>query len=98
VQQLLQRVVEGPNEAACQGCRRHATTAYDYTSLRPGGRHVVLLKFSTNEDRHAALRGHKGLKRTKLGLDKDLTPTQQACKLELQPLFKEAKAASKHTF
>jgi hypothetical protein len=31
-----------------------------------------------------------------LGLDKDLTPAQQACKSELWPLFKEAKVASKH--
>jgi hypothetical protein len=33
-----------------------------------------------------------------LGLDEDLTPTQHARKLELWPLFKEAKAASKHAF
>jgi hypothetical protein len=35
---------------------------------------------------------------TKLGLDEDFMPTQQACKSELWPLFKEAKAASKHAF
>jgi hypothetical protein len=34
---------------------------------------VVLFKFVTNEDRHAALRGCKGLVTTKLGLDEDLT-------------------------
>ncbi|CAK9876989.1 unnamed protein product [Sphagnum jensenii] len=37
---------------------------------------VVILKFATSEDRQAALRGHKGLVGTKLGLDEDLTPTQ----------------------
>jgi hypothetical protein len=35
---------------------------------------------------------------TKLGLDEDLTPTQQARKSELWPLFKEAKAAGKRAF
>jgi hypothetical protein len=65
------------------------------TGTRPG---VVLLKFATNEDRQVALRGRKGLARTKLGLDKDLTPTQQARKSELWPLFKEAKVAGKRAF
>ncbi len=64
-------------------------------SARPG---AVLLKFATSEDRQAALRGGKGLAGTKLGLDEDLTPTQQARKSELWPLFKEAKAASKLAF
>ncbi len=36
---------------------------------------VVLLKFTTNENRQAALRGCKGLVRTKLGLGEDFTPT-----------------------
>jgi hypothetical protein len=31
-------------------------------------------------------------------LDEDFTPTQQARKLELWPLFKEAKATGKHAF
>jgi hypothetical protein len=44
------------------------------TRARPS---MVLLKFATSEDRHAALRGRKDLTRTKLGLDKDLTPSQQ---------------------
>ncbi len=44
------------------------------------------------------LRWLKGLAGTKLGLDEDLTPAQQALKLELWPLFKEAKAASKRAF
>jgi hypothetical protein len=35
---------------------------------------VVLLKFATSEDYQATLRGCKGLARTKLGLDEDLTP------------------------
>jgi hypothetical protein len=62
---------------------------------RPG---AMLFKFVTNEDRQAALRGRKGLARTKLGLDEDLTPAQQAQKSELWPLFKEAKAVGKRTF
>ncbi len=65
------------------------------TGVRLG---IVLLKFATNEDRQAALQRHKGLAWTKLGLNKDLTPTQQACKSELWPLFKEAKAANKCAF
>jgi hypothetical protein len=35
---------------------------------------------------------------TKLGLDEDLMPTQQAHKSELWPLFKEAKATGKRAF
>jgi hypothetical protein len=59
---------------------------------------VVLFKSATNEDRQAALRGRKGLVGTTLGRDEDLTPTQQACKSEMWPLFKEAKAAGKCAF
>jgi hypothetical protein len=59
---------------------------------------AVLLKFATSEDRQAALRRRKGLTGTKLGLDEDFTPTQQARKSELWPLFKEAKATGKRTF
>jgi hypothetical protein len=59
---------------------------------------AMLLKFAMSEDRQAALRGRKGLAGTKLGLDEDFTPTQQACKSKLWPLFKEAKAAGKRTF
>jgi len=57
-----------------------------------------LLKFTTSEDHRAALRRCKGLAGTKLGLDEDLTPTQQARKSELWPLFKEAKAVGKRAF
>jgi hypothetical protein len=35
---------------------------------------------------------------TKLGLDEDLTPMQQARKSEMWPLFKEAKVAGKCAF
>jgi hypothetical protein len=59
---------------------------------------AVLLKFAISEDHHAVLRRHKGLVGTKLGLDEDLTPVQQACKSEMWPLFKEAKATSKRAF
>jgi hypothetical protein len=65
------------------------------TGARPS---AVLLKFATSEDRQATLRGCKGLAGTKLGLDKDLTPAQQARKSELWPLFKEAKVTSKRAF
>ncbi|CAK9229168.1 unnamed protein product [Sphagnum troendelagicum] len=58
----------------------------------------MLLKFVTSEDHQAALRGRKGLAGTKLGMDKDLTLAQQAHKLELWPLFKEAKATGKCAF
>jgi hypothetical protein len=59
---------------------------------------VVLFKFTMNEDHQATLLGRKGLATTKLGLDEDLTPVQQAHKSKLWPLFKEAKVASKRTF
>jgi hypothetical protein len=58
----------------------------------------VLFKFMTNEDRQAVLWGCKGLVGTKLGLDKDLTLAQQACKSEIWPLFKEAKVVNKRAF
>ncbi len=41
---------------------------------------------------------HKGLVGTKLGLDEDLTPTQQARKSKMWSLFKEAKATGKRAF
>ncbi|CAM6069056.1 unnamed protein product [Sphagnum tenellum] len=59
---------------------------------------AVLFKFAISEDYQAALRGHKGLVGTKLGLDKDLAPVQQVCKAKLWSLFKEAKAANKRAF
>ncbi len=63
--------------------------------MRPN---AMLLNFTTSEDRQAVLWGRKGLAGTKLGLDKNFTPTQQARKSELWPLFKEAKATGKHAF
>jgi hypothetical protein len=65
------------------------------TGACPG---AVLLKFATSEDCPAVLRGCKGLVGTKLGLDEDLMPVQQACKSEMWPMFKEAKAMGKCTF
>ncbi len=65
------------------------------TSIHPD---ALLLKFTMNENRQVALRGHKGLAGTKLGLDEDFMPTQQACKSNLWSLFKKAKAASKRAF
>jgi hypothetical protein len=57
----------------------------------------MLLKVAMSEDRQATQRKRKGLTGTKLGLNKNLTPTQQARKSKLWPLFKEAKAACKRT-
>jgi hypothetical protein len=59
---------------------------------------AMLVKFTMSEDRQVALRGRKGLARTKLSLDEDLTLAQQARKLKLWPLFKEAKAVGKCAF
>ncbi len=59
---------------------------------------AVLIKFTTSEDRQVVLRRRKGLAGTKLGLDEDLTFAQQARKLEVWLLFKEAKATSKCAF
>jgi hypothetical protein len=59
---------------------------------------TMLFKFAMNEDHQAVRQKRKGLVGTKLGLDEDLMPTQQACKLELWPLFKEVKVAGMRTF
>jgi hypothetical protein len=58
----------------------------------------MLFKFATSEDRQAILQGLKGLAGTKLGLDEDLTPSQQAHKSKMWPLFKEAKVTGKQAF
>jgi hypothetical protein len=44
------------------------------------------------------LRARKGLQGTQLGLDDDLTPTQQTQKRAAWATFKEAKAAGKRAF
>jgi hypothetical protein len=53
------------------------TTARAFAPATIARPNVMLLKFATSEDRQALLRRHKGLARTKLGLDEDLTPAQQ---------------------
>jgi hypothetical protein len=63
--------------------RQQLATMRASTSVVGARFDMVLLKFATNEDRQALLRGRKGIARTKLGLDEDFTPTQQARKLEL---------------
>jgi hypothetical protein len=73
-------------------------TSQASTSMASARLGAVLLKFATNEDHQAALQRHKGLAGTKLGLDEDLTPTQQARKSELWPLFEEAKVIGKRAF
>jgi hypothetical protein len=50
------------------------------TGARPS---VVLFKFTMSEDRQVALQGRKGLVGTKLGLDKDLTPTQVGAQIRV---------------
>ncbi len=47
----------------------------------------VVIKLKISKDHKVALQGCKGLGRTKLGLDDDLSPMQQACKSEMWPLF-----------
>ncbi len=74
------------------------TFAWASTSTAHACINAMLLKFAMSKDRQAALRRRKGLAGTKLGLDKDLMPTQQACKSELWPLFKEGKAVGKRAF
>jgi hypothetical protein len=37
---------------------------------------MVMFKFATSKDHQATLRRRKGLARTKVSLDEDLTPTQ----------------------
>jgi len=73
-------------------------TSWASTSTASACLGAVLLKFATSEDYQAMVRRHKGLAGTKLGLDEDLMPTQQAHKSKLWPLFKEAKVAGKRAF
>jgi hypothetical protein len=90
-----------PDEVASQGRRYHATAAYHCVGLPlVASVHLsaVLLKFATNEDYQAMLRGRKGLVGTNLGLDEDLMPTLQVHKSKMWPLFKEAKAVGKRAF
>jgi hypothetical protein len=58
----------------------------------------MLLKLATSENHQATLRRRKGLVGTKMGLNEDFMPTQQAHKSKLWPLFKEAKVAGKRAF
>ncbi len=78
--------------------QQRPTTMWASTSAVGACPGTMLFKFVMNEDHQAALPRHKGLARIELGLDKDLTPTQQACKSELWPLFEEAKAIGKRAF
>jgi hypothetical protein len=57
-----------------QGHRRHVAVV---STLAVGARlDAMPLKFATSGDCQTVLRRRKGLAKTKLGLDKDLTPTQ----------------------
>jgi hypothetical protein len=60
----------------------HRDAAQVHNERRPPG-HIVRVQRSGGD---------------KLGLNKDLTPTQQVCNLELWPLFKEAKVTGKCAF
>jgi hypothetical protein len=73
-------------------------TAHAFNSAASARLGAVLFKFATSDDHQAVLSRRKGLAGTKLGVDKALTPTQQAHKLELWSLFKEAKAAGNRAF
>jgi len=65
------------------------------TSIHPD---ALLLKFAMSKNHQVVLQGHKGLARTKLGLDEDLMPTQQARKLNLWPLFKRPRQQASAPF
>jgi len=73
-------------------------TAWASTSITGAHPYAMLFKFAMSEDHQIAFWRRKGLARTKLSLDEDLTPVQHAHKSELWLLFKEAKAANKRTF
>jgi hypothetical protein len=101
VQQLNTELLQGQMRLCAKVvvAMRQCPATMPASTLAVGARFsAMLFKFVISKDRWVAFRGHKGLAGTKLGLDEDLTPTQQACKSKLWQLFKEAKAASKCAF
>jgi hypothetical protein len=78
--------------------QRCPTTVWASTLAMGARPNAGLFKFTMNKDYQVVLRGCKGMVGTKLGLDEDFTPMQQARNSVLWPLFKEIKVASKCAF
>jgi predicted secreted hydrolase len=59
---------------------------------------AVIITLTSVHDKLTVLRARKGLQGTQLGLDKDLTPAQQAQKQAAWATFKGAKEASERVY
>ncbi len=59
---------------------------------------AIIITLASVHDKLTVLRARKGLQGTQIGLDEDLTPTQQAQKQTAWATFKEAKAAGKRVY
>ncbi len=59
---------------------------------------AVIITLASVQDKLTVLRARKGLQGTQLGLDEDLTPTQQAQKRAAWTTFKEAKEAGERVY
>ncbi len=59
---------------------------------------TVIITLASIQDKFTVLRACKGLQGTQLGLDEDLTPTQQAQKQAAWATFKEAKEAGERVY
>jgi hypothetical protein len=59
---------------------------------------AVIIMLASVHDKPMVLRVHKGLQGTKLGLDEDLIPAQQAQKRAAWATFKEAKEAGERVY
>jgi len=59
---------------------------------------AVIITLASVHDKLTVLRARKGLQGTQLGLDKDLTPAQQAQKRTTWATFKEAKEAGERVY
>jgi hypothetical protein len=84
VQRLNTEVLQGQMKLCAKviaTMRQRPVTMWASTSTAGTHPGAVLLKFTMSEDRQATLRGRKGLAGTKLGLDDDLIPVQQACRV-----------------
>jgi hypothetical protein len=98
---IQHRALAGPNEAMHQGHRRHATMACDFMGLHLGSRCTPRRGVAqVCNERGSPGRAAKaqGLSGDQIGPGRSLTPTQQAHKSKLWPLFKEAKVAHKRAF
>jgi hypothetical protein len=59
---------------------------------------AVIITLASVHDKLTVMRARKGLQGTQLGLDKDLTPVQQAQKQAAWATFKEAKKVSERVY